>query len=61
MVNGKQTTASRASTRCLGLATSTQHDLNIESYTSMLADVQKKRSHESQLLGDALQIMGEYY
>jgi hypothetical protein len=59
MVNGKQTTASRASTRCLELATSTQHHLNIESYTSMLADVQKKRSIESQLLGDALQIMGE--
>jgi hypothetical protein len=58
MVNGKQTTASRATTRCLELATSAQHHLNIESYTSMLVDVQKRSSPESQLLGDALQIYG---
>jgi hypothetical protein len=58
MVNGKQTIPSRASTRCPELATSTQHHLNIESYTSMLADVQKKLPLESQLLGDALQING---
>jgi len=58
MVNGKQTTSSRASTRCFELATSTQHDLNTESYAPMFADLQNKHSLESQLLGDALQING---
>jgi hypothetical protein len=58
MVNGKQTTLSRASTRCLELATSTQHCLNIETYPPMFAHLQNKHSLESQLLGDALQING---
>jgi hypothetical protein len=58
MVNGKQTIASRASTRCLELSTLTQHHLNIESYPPMLADLQKKHSIECQLLGDALHING---